>query len=294
MPELPEVETVLRGLRKSGLGRRIARVEVDHPGVIVGDPAAFASGIEGRSIARFHRKGKVLAAELSGTSGSAPVFLVMRLGMTGQVTILPCNAPVEPHTHVRIRFEDDEKELRFRDVRRFGRLRCSTREELDVLLASLGPDACQVTEKQFLLAMRGRQGAVKSWLMNQQMLAGLGNIYADEALFRARIHPLAQPDRISQPAAHRLYKAVQQVLKTAIELQGTSFRDYIDIEGRPGNYLPRLRVYQKTGMPCPRCRSPIRRLVIAGRSSHFCPRCQRRPKHVATMRGPRKPAPKRT
>ena len=292
MPELPEVETVLRGLRRSGLGRRVVQVEVDHPGVIVGEPAEFAEQIEGRSIAGFHRKGKVLAAELAGAHGSAPLYLVMRLGMTGQVTIQPCEAPIEPHTHVRMRFEGEEAELRFRDVRRFGRLRCCTREELDALLRSLGPDARQVTEKEFSRAMRGRRGAIKSWLMNQQMLAGLGNIYADEALFEARIHPLGQPERLSHAAAHRLYKAVQKILKNAIDLQGTSFRDYINIEGRPGNYRQRLRVYQKTGMPCPRCRSAIRRMVIAGRSSHFCPRCQRRPKEAAKMRGPDKPARK--
>ncbi|HUZ45907.1 MAG TPA: bifunctional DNA-formamidopyrimidine glycosylase/DNA-(apurinic or apyrimidinic site) lyase [Terriglobia bacterium] len=287
MPELPEVETVLRGLRKSCLGQRITQVEVDHPGVIVGKPETFAAGIEGRQIAAVSRKGKVLVAELAGRDSAAPAYLVMRLGMTGQVTVEACATPVEPHTHVRMQFEGGEKELRFRDVRRFGRLRCLTREELETLLASLGPDACQVTEKEFLLAMRARRGAVKSWLMNQQMLAGLGNIYADEALFEAHIHPLAQPDRISPAAGRRLYKAVQKVLKKAIELQGTSFRDYVDIEGRPGNYLPKLRVYQKTGEPCPRCRSSIRRMIIAGRSSHFCPRCQRRPRQVAEMRGPR-------
>jgi len=286
MPELPEVETVLRGLRKSALGCRIAQVRVDHPGLIAGDPAEFVARIEGRSISGVRRKGKVLVAELAGGSSTAPVYLVIRLGMTGQVTAQPSNAVVEPHTHVRMRFEAEDKELRFRDVRRFGRLRCCTREELEALLESLGPDARQVTEKEFILAMRARRGAVKSWLMNQRMLAGLGNIYADEALFEARIHPLEQPDRISHVAAHRLYKAVQQILKNAIELQGTSFRDYIDIEGRPGNYLQKLRVYQKTGRPCSRCRSPIRRMVIAGRSSHFCPRCQRRPRQVAKMHAP--------
>jgi len=292
MPELPEVETVLRGLRKSALGRRIAQVEVDHPGVVAGDPAEFAARLEGRSIAGVRRKGKVLVAELGGGSGSAPVYLVMRLGMTGQVTVQPCATEVEPHTHVRMRFEGEEKELRFRDVRRFGRLRCCTRQEVEALFESLGPDAQEVTEKAFLHALCGRRGAIKSWLMNQQMLAGLGNIYADEALFEARIHPLARPERISPDAAHRLYRAVQKVLENAVNLQGTSFRDYIDIEGRPGNYLQKLRVYQKTGKPCSRCRRPIRRMIIAGRSSHFCPSCQRRPRQVAKMRETQKPAVK--
>ena len=131
------------------------------------------------------------------------------------------------------------------------------------------------------------RGAIKGWLLNQQGVSGLGNIYADEALFEARIHPLAQPEHVSPAAARRLYRAVKKVLKRAVNLQGTTFRDYIDIEGRPGNFLQRLRVYQKTRQPCPRCHRPIRRIVIAGRSSHYCPRCQRRPRHTATMPGSR-------
>jgi len=286
MPELPEVETVLRGLRKRALGRRIVAVEVLHAGIIAGDADDFIARLEGRRTAGVQRKGKVLALELGGVAVE-PVYLILRLGMTGQVTLQPVEAPLEPHTHVRIVFEGGKEELRFRDVRRFGRLRCSTREEFEALLKSLGPDAQQATEAEFLGAMRGRRGAIKSWLLNQQGVSGLGNIYADEALFEACIHPLAQPERVSAGSARRLYRAVRKVLKHAVNLQGTSFRDYIDIEGRPGNFLQRLKVYQKTGEPCPRCQSPIRRIVIAGRSSHFCPRCQRRPRHTAgTRRSP--------
>jgi formamidopyrimidine-DNA glycosylase len=200
--------------------------------------------------------------------------------MTGQFTVSTRQAPVEPHTHVLIAISDRE-ELRFRDVRRFGRLRACTREDLEDVFDRLGPDAQQMTEEQFLLAMRGRRGAIKSWLMNQHLLAGLGNIYADEALFVAGIHPLAQPGRISPGRARRLFKAVRKVLDQAVNLQGTSFRDYVDIEGRAGNYEPRLRVYQRTGKPCRRCRRPIRRIVVAGRSSHFCPSCQPRPRETA-------------
>ncbi len=285
MPELPEVETVLRGLRKRALGRRTIAVEVLHPGVIAGVVEDFVAQIEGRIPMAVQRKGKVLALEMAGAEGSEPIYLVFRLGMTGQVTIQPQDMPIESHTHVRMLFEGRKEELRYRDVRRFGRLRCCTRGELDSLLRSLGPDAQLATEVEFLHAMRGRHGAIKSWLLNQQGVSGLGNIYADEALYEARIHPLAQPEHVSPASARRLYQAVQKVLKRAVNLQGTTFRDYIDIEGRPGNYLQRLRVYQKTGKPCPRCGCPIRRIVIAGRSSHYCPRCQRRPNHTAKMRG---------
>ena len=278
----------MRGLRKRALGRRIVAVEVLHAGIIVGGAEDFVSQIEGRTAVSVQRKGKVLALELTGMAPPEPVYLVLRLGMTGQVTLQPADTPLELHTHVRMLFEGRQEELRFRDVRRFGRLRCSTREEFEALLNSLGPDAQQATEEEFLSAMRGRRGAIKSWLLNQQGVSGLGNIYADEALFEACLHPLAQPEHVSPASARRLYRAVQKVLKQAVNLQGTSFRDYVDIEGRQGNFLQRLRVYQKTGGPCPRCQRPVRRIVIAGRSSHFCPRCQRRPRHTAGMPGPQR------
>jgi formamidopyrimidine-DNA glycosylase len=286
MPELPEVETVAQGLRQRTLGRRISEVEVRHAGVIIGSPVDLARRISGRTIVGVRRKGKVLAVELAGAD--QPQFLVIRLGMTGQVTLGPRQAAMEPHTHVRMRLDGGGEELRFRDTRRFGNLRVLTRQEMDTLLAGLGPDAREITEDEFFLSMRGRRGALKSWLMNQQMLAGLGNIYADEALFDARIHPLAQPGRVPPESARRLYRAVRRVLDRAVNLQGTSFRDYVDIEGRPGSFAMRLKVYQRTGQPCRRCRTPIRRIVIAGRSSHFCPRCQPRPRRTAHLTRPRR------
>jgi len=288
MPELPEVETVLRGLRARALGRRVREVEVRHPGAIAGNAEDFARNMEGRVVQSLERKGKALAVKLAAEDHGPPHYLLIRLGMTGQLTVNPADAPLETHTHVRLSLDDGNEEVRFRDPRRFGRLRCCTQTELEAIFGKLGPDAQLITEAQFRAAMRGRKGALKSWLMNQQMLAGLGNIYADEALFIARIHPLAQPGRVSAEKARALYKAVKRVLDRAVASQGTSFSDYVDIEGQPGNYSPRLRVYQRTGEACRRCKQAIRRLVIAGRSSHFCPRCQPRPRQVARMRGPRK------
>jgi formamidopyrimidine-DNA glycosylase len=290
MPELPEVETIAQGLERRALGHRVAAVEVRHPAVIVGSAEEFASTLEGRRLVNVSRKGKALALELSAEDGSRSRFLLVRLGMTGQFTVTPHEAPIESHTHVLLALDDGREELRFRDVRRFGRLRCCTREELEAILGALGPDAQRVTERQLLTAMHGRHGAIKSWLMNQNLLAGLGNIYADEALFEARLHPLTQPGRVSAEKAHRLYKAVRKVLDRAVRLGGTTFSDYLDAEGRPGEFLKKLRVYQHTGEPCRRCGHAIRRMVIAGRSSHFCPRCQPRPRLTARMRGPRKPS----
>jgi formamidopyrimidine-DNA glycosylase len=283
MPELPEVETVSQGLRERALGRRILAVEVRHPGAIAGSPEQFAAELEGRAIVSVQRKGKALALELEG-GDAPPRYLLVRLGMTGQFTLSARQTPLEPHTHVLLALGERE-ELRFRDPRRFGRLRSCSAAELEAAFDRLGPDAQQITQEQFLSALGARRGAIKSWLMNQQLLAGLGNIYADESLFVAGIHPLAQPGRISARKARRLFRAVRKVLDHAVKLQGTSFRDYVNIEGRPGRYEPRLRVYQRTGEPCPRCGRPIRRMVIAGRSSHFCPRCQPRPRYVAKTRG---------
>lgn len=308
MPELPEVETVLRGLKQRALGRRLMAVEVLGSTVISGPSDEFVASVAGRRIEGVQRKGKALAIRLSaqngeadpagkadraqGAASSAPTarnneidsgekagrFLVVRLGMTGQLVVVRRDATLQPHTHVRLVLEGGAEEIRYRDVRRFGRLRCCTSEELAAIFAQLGPDAPEISEEQFFQGLRGRRGGIKSWLLNQQRLSGLGNIYADEALFEARIHPLTQAGRISWAAAHRLHRAVKKVLKRAVALQGTSFRDYIDIEGRPGNFLPRLRVYQRTDQPCHRCGRPIRRAIICGRASHFCPKCQRRPR----------------
>jgi formamidopyrimidine-DNA glycosylase len=287
MPELPEVETVRRGIAARALGRTIAAVEVRHPGAIAGDAGAFQKNLVGRVITTAERKGKAIAIELPGLDGHAQ-FLIIRLGMTGQVTVNSADAPYETHTHVLLKLDGGTEELRFRDPRRFGRLRSCTREEKEAIFRKLGPDAQKMTEAEFLAAARGRTGAIKSWLMNQGLLAGLGNIYADEALFVARIHPLAQPGRVSADKLKALFKAMRRVLDHAVNLQGTTFSDYIDIEGRPGNFASRLRVYQRDGEPCRRCKTVIRRIVIAGRSSHFCPQCQPRPRTAAKKSSPRK------
>ena len=189
MPELPEVETVAQGLRRRALGHRIVSVEIRHASVIAGSPEEFISTLEGKTLSKVSRTGKAIAVELMGHDGVPPHFLLVRLGMTGQLTVVPHDAPIESHTHIFMRLDDGREELRFRDVRRFGRLRSLTLAELEKVIGSLGPDAQLVTEPQFLAAMKSRKGAIKSWLMNQNLVAGLGNIYADEALFEARIHP---------------------------------------------------------------------------------------------------------
>ena len=276
MPELPEVETVRRGLERHAVGRRITAVELMHLGVIAGACRDFAKAVRGGRVEAVERKGKVLAVRFAPAKRKSPLYLVVRLGMTGQLLVVPRAEPLKPHTHVRLVLDDGAKEIRYRDVRRFGRLRCATRAELDEILAHLGPDAREITQDQFLQALRGRTAPIKNWLLNQQFLSGVGNIYADESLFAARVHPLYLAGRIPLPAARRLHRAVKRVLDRAVAFQGTSFRDYRDTEGRMGRFWEKLRVYQKTGEPCRRCRRPIRRIVVGGRSTHFCPHCQPR------------------
>lgn len=288
MPELPEVETVRRGLERRVLGRSIAAIEILNPLVIRGDVKAFRRCAEGRTIVSLRRKGKTLALELRRENSEPLTFLALRLGMTGQVVVAPAQIPRPPHTHVCMALDYGREELRYRDPRRFGMLRCCSAEDIEKLFGSLGPDALEMTQQEFDQALQGRSGAVKGLLLNQQVIAGLGNIYADEALFEARIHPRTRAGAIAGPGRRHLYRAIRRVLRRAVDLQGTSFRDYTDIDGNPGNFEPRLRVYGRTGKPCRRCRALIRRMVICGRSSHFCPHCQPRPRKIAPAGKPRK------
>jgi formamidopyrimidine-DNA glycosylase len=281
VPELPEVETVLRGLQRLVMGRRITNVDILKKGVIAGSPEAFSQQVRARCIVGLRRKGKALAMRLSTDGEGPPVYVLIRLGMTGQIVIASRDAPLLSHTHVRIGLDWGPDELRYRDSRRFGRLRCCSEEELAGIFSSLGPDALEISEAQLQHALRGRRGAIKGVLLNQAVVAGLGNIYADEALFEARLHPETPAGKVSRSRARTLLRSIHRVLNRAVELQGTSFRDYIDIEGRPGNFGQRLSVYQRTGEPCPSCGAPIRRITICGRSSHFCPRCQRRSRSLS-------------
>jgi formamidopyrimidine-DNA glycosylase len=266
---------------------------VKHAQIILGCAEAFAAQVRG-VIRRVERKGKAIAIELDKprrdpgdrgrvrsrrrTNADEPAgCILLRLGMTGQVTVVPRNYPLESHTHLRILLDNGE-EIRYRDIRRFGRLRFCTPAEIKAAFASMGPDAPSMTAEEFLANLKGRHTPIKNWLLNQARLAGVGNIYADESLFAAGIHPLTEAGRLKRPAALKLHRAVRGVLRKAVAQQGTSLRDYIDIDGNPGRFAAKLKVYQRAGEPCPRCGATIQRIVLAGRSSHFCPRCQRRPK----------------
>jgi len=225
-----------------------------------GDPAFLA----GQTIGEVRRHGKFIILELS--SGGA---LTLHLGMTGKLLV---NGGRTPYT--RAGFRLDQGELLFDDIRTFGRIEISA--ALPERVAALGPDALQVDAGEFASRAKRRRSAIKPLLLNQRFLRGLGNIYADEALFSAGIHPRAAASRLSLPRLRRLHGAIQQTLRQAIDAGGSSISDYVDADGLPGSFQERHQVYGREGAPCPRCGGPVRRIVIAQRGTHFCPRCQKR------------------
>jgi formamidopyrimidine-DNA glycosylase len=198
--------------------------------------------------------------------------------MTGQLLLLPADAPVQSHTHLCVDFVGGDLQLRYRDPRRFGflALRPTATVEQEPPLAGLGPEPLEMSLAEFRAALGGRRGRIKALLLSQGVIAGLGNIYADEVLFAARLHP-EWPAESLRPVHHRrLYEAIQRILRAAVEARGSSINNYVSVDGRPGGYQAHHQVYGRTGQPCPGCGTAIRRILAAGRSTHFCPRCQRR------------------
>ena len=264
MPELPEVETVARSIAPL-VGRRIVSAEFRSLRILRGgDPDRMAAGLAGRRIAGVKRYGKFLVLPLEGGG-----YLLIHLGMTGRLLL---GGPVGKHTHAILTL--DRGVLLFDDSRQFGSFQLS--EDFPARVALLGPEPLEISLPDFTLALKKHKARIKSLLLNQRFLRGVGNIYADEALFRAGIHPLAIARRLRADRAKKLYDALQAVLREAIEAGGSSISDYVDAEGRRGFFQFSHRVYQRTGEPCVTCGTAIRRLVIAQRSAHFCPQCQPR------------------
>jgi formamidopyrimidine-DNA glycosylase len=264
MPELPEVETVVRSMAPL-VGRRIVSAEFRCRRVLRGgDPEEMAAGVEGRRIASIRRHGKFILMSLEGGG-----YLVVHLGMTGRLLL---GGEVGKHTHAILSL--DRGVLLYDDSRQFGCIQYS--REIPERVLKLGPDALEVPFEDFAAALRRRKTRIKALLLNQGFVRGLGNIYADEALFRAGIHPMAMASRLRGDRARRLHDGIAAVLVEAIAAGGSSISDYVDAEGRKGFFQMEHRVYQRTGEACPVCGTAIRRILVAQRSSHFCPRCQRR------------------
>jgi formamidopyrimidine-DNA glycosylase len=276
MPELPEVETVVRGLRARLPGRRIVEVRFGKTDFVV-EPTAIRAGLVGRTISDVRRFGKFLLVECQVPASDVPDALLIHLGMTGQLTLSRVSAPVAPHTHVFFALDDGE-ELRYTDIRRFGRMQFLSNGERDRVLGKLGVDPLEASEEEFRARLGLRHARVKSLLLDQHVLRGVGNIYADESLWRARVHPMRTGDSLGPAEMRRIYRALQTTLREAIRLRGSSVSDYVDVEGARGEFQLRHCVYQREGKKCFRCSAAIRRAIVAGRSSHFCPRCQRAPR----------------
>jgi formamidopyrimidine-DNA glycosylase len=284
VPELPEVETVVRGLRASLPGRTILEVRLGKTDFI-DDPVALAERLPGSRICNVTRLGKFVSIDLvsngPATGLAEPCYLVIHLGMTGQLTTRHSGDPVAPHTHVFFAL-DDGRELRYTDIRRFGRILLVPESRIAEFRNHLGAEPLEITLEEFRARFGLRRARVKALLLDQRVLRGVGNIYADESLFRARIHPARIASNLTQTQLTALHQSVRKILTAAIRLRGSSISDYVDSDGNRGEFQLRHRVYQRDGKPCVRCRVKIRRMIVAGRSSHFCPRCQPAPR-------PRKP-----
>lgn len=274
MPELPEVETVRRTLEKKLVGLSIEGVEMHLPKIVrQPPPEEFSHLLKGRKILRLGRRGKYLLLHLAGN-----LSLVIHLRMTGRLVVTAPDTPLDKHTHAVFDLSNGDQ-LRFTDIRQFGRIWLAPTHELDQIsgFKDLGvePLSENFTREFMKKELRRRRTRLKPLLLDQSFIAGLGNIYVDEALHRARLHPERLAAGLNPREITHLYQSIREVLTEGINNRGTSFRDYVDGDGRPGNYQERLRVYGREGKPCAKCGKPIIRIKVGGRSSYFCPCCQK-------------------
>lgn len=280
MPELPEVETIARGVNKRVRGDRILHAWFSNrPQTFKNAPARQAKGLAGCAILEVHRTGKHIVFELGAEAGAgaapaAEAQWIVHLGMTGRLLVATPDAPVALHTHARIELESG-RELRFVDPRRFGRLEFRNLRGGSVAFKAPGAEPLTIGPEEFAELFHRRRMPVKAALLNQTLLAGVGNIYADESLFQAGLRPSRRSSRLTVAELERLRQALRQTLNQAIRLGGSSVSDYVDADGERGFFQLEHCVYQRTGEPCRRCQTPIRRVELAGRGTHYCPVCQR-------------------
>lgn len=270
MPELPEVETIAKGVDRRVRGEGIVSAWFSsHKEPFRTPPDEMAAALPGLRIAGVRRVGKHIVVDLEDMRVEKSSQLLVHLGMTGKLLVTASHAPMERHTHAVLGLASG-RELRFVDPRRFGRLAL-----LDVPFTGPGLEPLTISKQDFAALFRGRKLSIKAALLNQRLLHGVGNIYADESLFRAGIRPTRVAGRLSRDRLDRLYGALRAVLKAAIRAGGSSVSDYVDADGVAGFFQVQHRVYLRTGEPCLTCGTPIRRTVLAGRGTHYCPQCQR-------------------
>ena len=268
MPELPEVQTIVQGLKRFMPRTPLSRVRLKQTKKFASRPIA---SLVGAKLVRITRRGKNILIWFDDGR-----CLAIHLGMTGQLYWTSLEGRADRHTHLRLEFEQSDQVLHFRDVRRFGRLklyRSKAHLLAEAAIAKLGPEPLRISLTDFK-ELLGRRRMIKALLLDQSVIVGFGNIYTDEVLFAARIHPALPAESISPPAVARLYRAMKRIFKQAIASGGSTIRDFRGSDGRLGRFQTSLKVYQRTGKNCPRCRTKIQRLIIAGRSTHICPTCQ--------------------
>lgn len=270
MPELPEVETIARGLDKRVAGDRIESVWIGSKPEPLKSPAAtIAKTLEHTRILHVHRVGKHIVFDLMSSNGTDARQWIVHLGMTGRMLVAAPETEVSGHTHLIARLASG-RELRFVDPRRFGRL--EVRREP---FTGPGAEPLQITAEELVELFRRRKTPIKAALLNQNLLHGVGNIYADESLFRAGVRPRRRANSVTRSEYAKLHRGLQQVLKEAIAAGGSSVSDYVDADGEEGFFQLQHRVYGREGEPCLVCKMPIKKIVVGGRGTHYCPKCQR-------------------
>jgi formamidopyrimidine-DNA glycosylase len=275
MPELPEVETIANGVHARVHGQTIRAVWTSNkPQTFKSPPDEIIDVLTGSRVDRVHRVGKTIVVDLSRSGGQAkrPAQFLVHLGMTGRLLVSMADTPIPSHTHAILTLSGG-KELRFVDARRFGRLSVIASAD-EAQYAGPGTEPLTVGLDDFIALFRGRKTPIKAALLYQSLLHGVGNIYADESLFHAGIRPTRHAGRLTRAELTRLRAALKKVLTEAIQLGGSSVSDYVDADGVAGFFQLHHHVYGRTGQPCRICGTPIKRIVIGGRSTHFCPTCQ--------------------
>ncbi|MCX7853418.1 MAG: bifunctional DNA-formamidopyrimidine glycosylase/DNA-(apurinic or apyrimidinic site) lyase [Anaerolineae bacterium] len=265
MPELPEVQTIAAALAGLIVEQTIVGVGVRWPGVVDRpDVATFIAALRGRRVTAVSRRGKYLQCALDNGR-----WLLFHLRMTGEMRVLPATAALDPHEHLVLHLENG-LDWRFKDTRKFGRAYLVA--DPTEVVGKLGPEPLDpaFTPAYLAQALAGRKAPIKSLLLDQRLVAGLGNIYADEALFRARIHPLRPGGNLTSAEIAGLVEAIREVIAQAVADMGTTLRDYHRPDGSVGRFQNRLQVFRRQGQPCPLCGAPIERIVVGGRSTHFC------------------------
>jgi formamidopyrimidine-DNA glycosylase len=270
MPELPEVETIANGLNKRVAGDRIDSVWVgSKPEPLKSSAAEISSTLEGAQVERVRRVGKHIVFDLGPSKAGGGRQWIVHLGMTGRMLVVAPETEVPKHTHLVARLASG-RELRFVDPRRFGRL-----EVRQTSFSGPGAEPLSIDAEEFARLFHSSKAPVKAALLNQKLLHGVGNIYADEALFRSHIRPRRRANTLTKAELRKLHAALQKVLRAAIAAGGSSVSDYVDADGEAGFFQIQHRAYGREGKPCLTCKTPIKKIVVGGRGTHYCPRCQK-------------------